>query len=194
MQPVRGDLALRFGDGDLIDRAVIVDYERKKILLATDDDDELLEITATEAVDQAEIVFAILHHDAQFLKIEGRAYIQAKLTAMAEEDHNTNGQGVSETRACLYWVDSAPKKDKKIVGEPKDSETVRFYLNQSFLRTQGKGDRQLWHAGLSAVAWEGSAYRIFGSVLYEECGSDEVRLNMFSAELSPQSDSELAYP
>ena len=56
---VRGALTLRFGDGDPIHKQIVVDYQTKKITSAPETDYEV-DITATEAVDQAEIIFAIL--------------------------------------------------------------------------------------------------------------------------------------
>ena len=45
----------------------------------------------------------------------------------------------------------------------------------------------MWHVGSSiAIEFDGKQ-RIFGSVLYEETGSDEVRLSMFSAFLGKDS-------
>ena len=155
---VTGDLKLCFGDNAPIERPVYLDYQTKQICTYDEDeednDDISIEINATEAVDQAEIIFSILYRDAQFIYVGNQAWIQAKLKALAEEDNNNNGKGVSETMAVLYNIDSNVEKSKvkKVVGEPKESDTVRFYLNQSFLRTQEKGDRQLWHAGPSVVS------------------------------------------
>ena len=57
---------------------------------------------------------------------------------------------------------------------------VEFYLNQSFLRTQEKKDSQLWRVNPSSITEKG---RYFGSVIYEEYGTDELCLNFVTAEV-----------
>lgn len=70
---------------------------------------------------------------------------------------HSNGEGVTETSAVLYSIDaSVAKKDKestrkKAAGEPKERFNVRFYLDQSFLKTQEKDDIQMWHAEPSFI-------------------------------------------
>ena len=109
---ITGDLKLCFGDNAPIERPVYLDYQTKQICTIDEDEEEedsddiSIEINATEAVDQAEIIFSILYRDAQFFYVGNQAWIQAKLKALAEEDNNNNGKGVSETMAVLYNIDS----------------------------------------------------------------------------------------
>ena len=136
--------------------------------------------------------------DVTYLQVDGKAHIQAKFTARADEDTNGNGMGVAETDVILYNIDSTAKKSdkandqkvKKAVGEPKERTTCNFYINQSYLRTQEKNDHQMWHVGPSFVrpgGKDGTPSRIFGSVLFEEYPSGDVRLNMWSANLNEDS-------
>ena len=75
------------------------------------------------------------------MNLIGKSYIQAKVTALAADDVNGNGLGVSETNAILYNIDSEDLKKKaddtkkKLAGEPKDRDVIRFYINQSFMMT-----------------------------------------------------------
>lgn len=48
----------------------------------------------------------------------------------------------------------------------------------------------MWHVCQPYITLIDGKQRIFGSVLYEEYGSDEVRLNMWSAYLDSESESE----
>ena len=165
---------------------IVVDYHQKKIRSPDGGPDEV-EISAIEAVDQAELIYAILQPDVVYLLVDGKAFVQAKLTA-AEEDGDASGKGVTETSAVLYSVDGKRTDDnklgkKKLAGEPKERVNIGFYVNQTFLRAQEKADTQLCHVGPSFVSNAGRRPRLFGSILYAECGSDEVRLNMFSADL-----------
>ena len=66
----------------LEEKDIVLDYQNKTIRSAPGSESEI-EIRAIEAVDQAEIIYAILHQDVTYLKIQNRSYIQAKLTAMA---------------------------------------------------------------------------------------------------------------
>lgn len=77
------------------------------------------------------------------------------------------------------------------MGEPKNRTTVNFYVNQSYLRTQEKNDTQMWYIGLSTIqpASNGVKARIFGSVLYAEYPSGDIRLNMWSANINTEKDS-----
>ena len=53
----------------------------------------------------------------------------------------------------------------------------------------------MWHVGSSIAIEVDSKLRIFGSILYEEMGSDEVKLSMYSAFLGTDSSQEaLRYP
>ena len=66
----------------LEEKDIVLDYQNKTIRSAPGSESEV-EIRAIEAIDQAEIVYVILHQDVTYLKIQNRSYIQAKLTAMA---------------------------------------------------------------------------------------------------------------
>ena len=78
--------------------------------------------------------------DASFLTFNEDAYVQAKLTAIEEDDDHSNGKGVAETSLVLYKVsekkESATTSKKKKIGEPKTRHYIKFFLNQSFLKTQ----------------------------------------------------------
>ena len=112
-----------------------MDYLTKKITSPEGCEPEI-DMTAVEAIDQAEITYAIMSKDVTYLDINGKAHIQAKITAREDEDTNGNGKGVAETDAILYNIDSiAEKKDKavdqilkKAVGEPKNRKTIHFYI------------------------------------------------------------------
>ena len=80
------------------------------------------------------------------MRNQNHAYVQAKLNAISDEDQNTEGKGVAESQVILYRV-SEPLKDNskkdrkgkvKVVQTPSTRLHVKFYLNESFLRTQEK--------------------------------------------------------
>jgi len=68
------------------------------------------------------------------------------LVAFDEEDESSNGLGIASSQVILYSVSEnlSYQRDKKnagkkfIVKEPKEKKYVKFYLNQSYLRTQEK--------------------------------------------------------
>ena len=148
------------------------------------------EFYAIEAVDTAKLKYFILQPDVALIEHDGSAKVQAKLKSLEDEDINSNGKGVTQTSLILYNVSESKQKDanktnkskpgknkeKKsgIVREPKDRKMVEFYLNQSFLRTQEKIDSQLWKVNPSCI---NKKKQYFGSVIYEEVGSDELCLN-----------------
>ena len=68
--------------------------------------------------------------------------------------------------------------------EPKDRIIVNFYLNQLFLRTQEKKLLQLWRVNTSHITDEG---KFFGSVIYEESGTDELQLEFITARVEDAS-------
>lgn len=166
-----------------VERRVVADFINKKIVIAPGLEPDF-ELVATEAFDYAELTYSIIGQDATFLKIDGEATIQAKLQALEDEDSLGKGPGVTETSAILYNIDGVlqSKEKGKTAGEPKERQTLRFYLNQSFLATQKKSEAQLWQIGSSIISGSGEDLRIFGSLIYEEIGSDEMKLNMFSAD------------
>lgn len=135
-EAVPGLLKLTIGNERPVEKIVVMDYQNKRMTSAPGQEPEI-ELAATEAIDQAEITYAIMTKDVTYLNIDGKAHIQAKFTARADEDTNGNGMGVAETDAILYNIDSIAKKsdkgldqkDKKAVGEPKERTTVNFYIN-----------------------------------------------------------------
>lgn len=74
-----------------------------------------------------------MRHDVQFLHDETTAYVQAKLTAVPDEDQSSNGKGVAESSLIIYNVDcdvSDNSKDKKqLANVPKKNSTINFFLN-----------------------------------------------------------------
>ena len=70
---------------------------------------------------------------------------------------------------------------KKKIGEPKSRHYINFLLNQSFLKTQEFKELQLWNVNPSCIS---SDNRFFGSVIYEEMGTDELRLNFVTSTLN----------
>ena len=77
------------------------------------------------------------------VRAEEKTYIQAKLVAAASTDVDSKGEGVSEASVVIYNIDEAiiDKKEKnlsrkKAAEAPRDRYNLRFYLDQSFLRTQ----------------------------------------------------------
>ena len=51
------------------------------------------------------------------------------------------------------------------------------------MRTQEKKDSQLWQFNQSIITWDDfkAQFRFFGSVIYEEYGTDEMCLNLVKA-------------
>ena len=140
--------------------------------------------------------------DVSFFKNNDDAYVQAKLNAIEEDDDNSNGRGVAYTSLVLYKVSDVQKVDKKKeaantkkkIGEPKSRHYINFLINQSFLRTQEYKEQQLWYVNPSCINSDG---RFFSSVIYEEMGTDELRLNFVTSTIneSKQDDIEdLDYP
>ena len=99
---------------------------------------------------------------------------------------------------CLYNV-SEPIKTKKnqsiqtkVVQEPRDQDFVKFYMNQSYLRTQEKKETQLWRLNPSIINSRG---RFFTSVIYEQYGSDQLTLSFLTSVTRRKGSSfELDYP
>ena len=166
---------------------IVVDLKTKQIKNAPGQEPDLL-LNSEEANDQAELIFQIMRHDVQFLRLKNQSFVQAKLTAAADEEDTSNGIGVAETSMVLYNVDADREKAKdgttKPANEPKDAKVVRFYLNQSYIKTQERSDTQMMHVFQSYVSLSGPKPRIFGAVLYDEFGNDDIKLNMFSADLN----------
>ena len=69
--------------------------------------------------------------------------------------------------------------------DPKDRVVVNFYVNQLFLRTQENKDVQLWRVNQSYMTDEG---KFFGSIIYEENGTDELFLEFITASIRDSSD------
>ena len=91
--------------------------------------------------------------------------------------------GVCESSVILYKVSDKPKELKKgepekVLGEPRERKTVNFYINQSYIRVQENKESQLWQLNDCAIDSSG---RFYGSVIYEELGSDEIALNFVTA-------------
>ena len=114
------------------------DLFQKKIkseeLLGDEQDQKpALIINAIEARDHAELIFLIMRHDVQFMRDDKAAYVQAKLTAVPDEDESSNGKGVAETSLIIYNVDSEVSDNsddrKKLANVPKKNTTINFYLN-----------------------------------------------------------------
>ena len=59
---------------------------------------------AIDAVDAGELNYFILQPDVTMLSHQGRALVQAKLTAIGDSDSNSNGKGVVESGIVLYDV------------------------------------------------------------------------------------------
>ena len=124
---------------------VKVDFEKMEIFTVHD---ESVHFYSIEHIDNAQLTYFIKETDAIFLRHDGNAYIQGKMTALEEEDITGNGDGYVETEVSLYNI-SEPKK-KKAAGKAKSRKSmepsrqvVKFLINQTFLQSQEKED-QLW--------------------------------------------------
>lgn len=194
-------MKLKIGKGEEIKHRVEIDFNKMTISSAEGTEKEIEEFYAIEAVDTAQLKYFILQPDVALIEHNNVTKVQAKLRSIIEEDINSNGKGVTETSLILYNVSevkekkqnqdgagdankakSKKKKKKssalKIVKEPKDRMIIDFYLNQTFLRTQEKKDAQLWRVNPSHITSDG---RYFGSVIYEEYGTDELCLNFVTS-------------
>lgn len=69
------------------------------------------------------------------------------------------------------------------MNEPKDKKLIEFFLNQAFLRTQEKKDSQLWEVNPSQITQssDGKKMLFFSSIIYEEYGTDELKLNFVTS-------------
>lgn len=121
------------------------------------------------------------------------AYVQAKLTSVADDGEDGKDKGVAQTSVTLYQVSESIKQSggaqkkndtrKLLVKEPRSREYATFYLNSSFLRTQEKKDVQLWNVNQSVIT---SDKRFFGSIIYEEFGSGELLMNFVTSEVKQE--------
>ena len=151
----------------------------KRIIKSAEGHEKVVYIEALDAVDSADLVFFIKQPDVKFLNNGKEAFVQGKLTAVDDTDDDSNGVGVVRSQVVLYNVNEplvskhAKKKNKvkeKLKQEPRDRDYIKFYLNQSFLRTQEQKESQLWYVNPSVITSSG---RFIGSIIYEEYGSDE---------------------
>ena len=72
-----------------------------------------MKIVAIDAVDQAQLTYAIMTPDATYMKAGKRTFVVGKLKAYQEEDSGDLGNGYSESGAILYDIDSALKEKDK---------------------------------------------------------------------------------
>ena len=111
--------------------------------------------------------------------------MQSTLTSVADDDPTSNGKGVAETSMIIYNVDSvcldSKEAKRQLVEVPKENLQVRFYLNQSFLKTQERHEDHMIHVFSSHISMLDDNPRLFGAILYDEFGNDDIKLNMFSA-------------
>ena len=69
-------MTLVFGsDPTKVRHRVKVDFAKKKIKLQDKEDESLKEFYAVDAVETAELTFAILQGDASYMEIDGKSYI-----------------------------------------------------------------------------------------------------------------------
>ena len=130
---------------------------QKKVIKAAPGHEPVIKMEAIEAVDSAHLIYFIKQPDVKFLhnKHTNEAFVQAKLNAISDQDENSNGTGVVETQVILYNVNQnqdkqnnqkntkvgkdgkKQKQTKKsqLAAEPTERDYIKFYVNQSFLRT-----------------------------------------------------------
>lgn len=110
-----------------------------------------------------------------------------------EPDDDGNGQGVVQSSVVLYRVseklndkknkDANRKKKKKVVQEPRDRNYIWFFLNQSYLRTQEMKETQLMNLNPAAIDSEN---KFISSIIYEEYGSNAIRLSFVTASITKE--------
>ena len=78
---------------------------------------------------KCKLQFLIKSPDVQFIKLDNKAYVQAKFDPTRDDDWeiNRNGDGYVDTTVNLYCLDY--ERSKKSL-EPLRRETVKFQLNQ----------------------------------------------------------------
>ena len=129
-------MTLDFANEPKINLPVKVDFIKKKIKLQDKDDESLKEFYAVDAVETAQLTFAVLQSDASYIEINGKSYVQAKLKAVDDDDPTSKGHGFAKSKLVLYNVSFKlkEKNDKKQKGkkfrvkEPSERIFIRFSL------------------------------------------------------------------
>ena len=91
----------------------MIDFSKKEISNAPNEDPHIREFYADEAVEKADLMFFILKSDVGFVQNDFYSYVHAKLTAFGDDDVNSNGRGICEASLILYNVSSQIKASKK---------------------------------------------------------------------------------
>ena len=139
---VDAELSLKFENEPEINEEIQVDFVKKEVVKMPGFEKNF-KLYAIGAVDQAMLCYFIPQVDVSFFTNNDDAFVQAKLTAIEEDDDNSNGKGVAYSSLVLYKVSDVQKVDKKKettgkkkkIGEPKSRHYINFLLNQSFLKT-----------------------------------------------------------